>query len=129
MNLIFCQRLVLTKGSFYSRFYLIMDKNKNVEEFVVKVNGRQQRVKIGSKLVCDRLHAEEGAQIELPVIAFLDSVEGLNQCGIVKAKILKHYLGEKVRFFHKTARGGDRNMGKSSRPRHTDILIEEVVRG
>lgn len=103
-----------------------MDKNKNNTEFVVKVSGRQQRAMIGSKLICDRLDAEEGSHIELPVIAFLGSVDELKTTGIVKARVLRHYLGKKVRFFHKTARGGDRNMGSSSRPRYTDILIEEV---
>ena len=104
----------------------MIDRSNSSGQFVVKVSGKQETVVVGSKVVCNRIQAEEGSYIELPVIAFLDSVDALRTTGVVKAKVLKHYLGEKVRFFHKTARGGDRNMGSSSRPRYTDILIEEV---
>ena len=99
-----------------------MNKKSN-EEFVVKVSGRQERTSVGSKITCNRIHAEEGEHVEIPVIGFFDD---LKSRGVAKALVVSHYLGKKVRFFYKTARGGDRNMGSSSRPRLTDLLIEEV---
>lgn len=94
-------------------------------EFVVHVSGRQQRASVGSKLICNRLDANEGDLVELPVLAFLVP-DGLKTKGVVKAKVLEHYKGEKRVFFRKTPRGADRNRGRSSRPHYTTILIEEV---
>ena len=96
--------------------------------FVIQVSGKQQRASIGSKLICDRLKAEEGQIIELPVLAFL-SPDGLKTRGVAKAKVLEHYKGEKRVFFRKSQRGGDRNRGRSSRPYYTTVVIEEVRKG
>ena len=83
---------------------------------IVKVGGKQYRVEKGGQLVVDRMREDEGATVALQPLLFrsTDTVfdaDGLKQVS-VKAKIVAHERGEKLRVFKfKPKRGYKRTAG------------------
>jgi len=83
---------------------------------IVKTGGKQYRVEEGQTLLVERLREDEGATVALQPLLFrsTDSVfdaEGLKKVS-VKAKIVGHERGEKLRIFKfKPKRGYKRTAG------------------
>jgi large subunit ribosomal protein L21 len=83
---------------------------------IVKTGGKQYRVEKGQTLLVERLPEDEGATVALQPLLFrsTDTVfdaDGLKQVS-VKAKIVRHERGEKLRVFKfKPKRGYKRTAG------------------
>jgi large subunit ribosomal protein L21 len=83
---------------------------------IVKTGGKQYRVEEGQTLLVERLPADEGATVALQPLLFrsTDTVfdaDGLKQVS-VKAKVVGHERGEKLRVFKfKPKRGYKRTAG------------------
>ncbi len=96
---------------------------------IVKTGGKQYHVEEGQTLLVERLPEEEGAIVALQPLLFrsTDSVfdaEGLKKVS-VKAKIVGHERGEKLRVFKfKPKRGYKRTAGH--RQELTRLEITEV---
>jgi len=97
---------------------------------IVKTGGKQYRVEEGQTLLVERLPQDEGATVALQPLLFrsTDSVfdaEGLKKVS-VKAKIVGHERGEKLRIFKfKPKRGYKRTAGH--RQELTRLEITEVT--
>jgi large subunit ribosomal protein L21 len=67
---------------------------------IVEVGGKQYRVEEGREVVVDRLHAAEGATVELRSLLVADGTEvTLAEDGkgaAVTARVLEHFRGPKV---------------------------------
>ncbi|MEC7240847.1 MAG: 50S ribosomal protein L21 [Myxococcota bacterium] len=83
---------------------------------VVEQGGKQYRVSEGDTLEIDRLEAEEGAEIELSRVLLIGgdkvkvgspAVKGAK----VTAKVVSHYLGDKVETFKYRPRKRYRKLG------------------
>ncbi|MFC1790696.1 50S ribosomal protein L21 [Patescibacteria group bacterium] len=99
---------------------------------VVKAQGHQQKIHEGEELVLPRLKAEEGKTIALaPVLLFVDGAKILiGQPELkevqVKAKVLKHFRGEKIRVATYKAKSRYRRV-KGFRAEQTRVLIEKIT--
>lgn len=99
---------------------------------VVKIGGSQYKVKEGDEFEVLRLPQKEGEEIELPeVLLVVDDgqvkvgqpkVEGVK----IKAKILSHLKGEKIRVSRFKAKSRYRKV-RGFRPYLTKIKIEKIV--
>jgi large subunit ribosomal protein L21 len=96
---------------------------------IVKTGGKQYRVEQGQTLLVERLPEEAGATVDLRPLMFrsddtIFDADGLKQVS-VKAKILAHERGEKIRVFKfKPKRGYKRTAGH--RQELTRLEITEV---
>ncbi len=96
---------------------------------IVKTGGKQYRVEQGQTLLVERLPEEAGATVDLRPLLFRSSdtiydADGLSKVS-VKAKILAHERGEKIRVFKfKPKRGYKRTAGH--RQELTRLEITEV---
>ena len=96
---------------------------------IVKTGGKQYRVEQGQTLLVERLHDDEGATVALEPLLFrsTDTIfdsDGLKKVS-VKAKIVGHERGEKLRVFKfKPKRGYKRTAGH--RQELTRLEITEV---
>jgi large subunit ribosomal protein L21 len=96
---------------------------------IVKTGGKQYRVEQGQTLLVERLPEEAGATVDLRPLLFRSSdtiydADGLAKVS-VKAKILAHERGEKIRVFKfKPKRGYKRTAGH--RQELTRLEITEV---
>jgi large subunit ribosomal protein L21 len=63
---------------------------------VIASGSKQYIVQKGQQVIVDRIHSEEGSEIDIQVVAGFDAGL-LSKAGTVKAKIVKHLKGEKVR--------------------------------
>ncbi len=96
---------------------------------IVKTGGKQYRVEQGQTLLVERLREEEGATVVLEPLLFRSTdaifdADGLKKVS-VKAKIVGHERGEKLRVFKfKPKRGYKRTAGH--RQELTRLEITEV---
>lgn len=96
---------------------------------IVKTGGKQYRVEEGQTLLVERLASEIGDTVELEPLLYRNTdtvfdADGLGKVS-VKAKIVDHPRGEKLRIFkHKPKRGYRRTTGH--RQELTKIEITEV---
>ncbi len=97
---------------------------------IVKVGGKQYRVEEGDSLVVDRVHADQGAKVQLEPLLFRgdgdkdEAVFGGADLGKVKveAVVAGHERGKKVRVVKfKPKRGYKRTMGHRSELTRLDI--------
>lgn len=102
-----------------------------MEYAVVKIGGSQYKVKEGEEIEVDRLPQKEGEEIELPEVLLVVS-DGEVKIGqpqvsgaTVKAKILSHFKGEKIRVSRFKAKSRYRKV-KGFRPYLTKIKIEKI---
>src|SRR4051794_41087497 len=99
---------------------------------IVKTGGKQYRVEPGQYLLVEKLPGDEGATVDLEPILFrsedaIFDADGLKKV-TVKAKILGHEKGEKLRVFKfKPKRGYRRRTGH--RQSLTRIEITEISNG
>jgi large subunit ribosomal protein L21 len=99
---------------------------------IVKTGGKQYRVERGQTLLVERLPEEEGATVDLRPLLFRSDDTVFDAKGLesvsVKAKILGHERGEKLRVFKfKPKRGYKRTAGH--RQELTRLEITEVSDG
>lgn len=70
---------------------------------IVVIGGKQYKVSAGDKLVVDRLEASEGDTLTLESVLFVKKADALEigtptvAKATVKAKVLSHLKGEKIR--------------------------------
>ncbi len=102
-----------------------------MEYAVVKIGGSQYKVKEGDELEVDRLPQKEGEEIEFPEVLLVVS-DGEVKIGqpqvlgtTVKAKILSHFKGEKIRVARFKAKSRYRKV-RGFRPYLTKIKIEKI---
>jgi large subunit ribosomal protein L21 len=99
---------------------------------IVKTGGKQYRVEEGQTLLVERLRSDEGATVDLePLLLCGDDTvfdaKGLGKVS-VKAKVVGHERGEKIRVFkYKPKRGYKRTAGH--RQELTRIEITEIGNG
>ena len=81
---------------------------------VIRAGARQHRVKAGDKLKVDRLLGDVGSELELGDVLLVGGEEGtalkigrpMVEGATVKARILAHDRGEKIRVFKRRKRKG-----------------------
>lgn len=101
---------------------------------VIETGGLQHKVSLGETLKVPKLEAEVGSEVTLAnVLLFTDGKEVrvgtphlADTC--VKAEILSHGKGDKVRIFKKKRRKGYRRT-QGHRQHYTEILIKEFING
>ena len=95
---------------------------------VIKTGGKQYRVSAGEKLIIERIAAEVGQEIVLDQVLLVADGDALKMgapliAGArVKAKVLKHGRGEKVRIFKLNRRKHYRR-SQGHRQNYTEIEI------
>ena len=97
---------------------------------VVLTGGKQYRVQPEDSLQVERLDAEEGADVELPVLAVSDGKtltigKPRVERAAVKAKVLQHLRGEKLVSFKKKRRKGY-SRKKGHRQELTLLKVESI---
>lgn len=99
---------------------------------IVEIAGQQFKVEKDSKIFVHRLDANEGDNIEFEKILLIDN-DGDVKVGAptientkVKAKVLTHVKGDKVRVFKKKRRKGYQK-SNGHRQQFSQIQIEEIV--
>lgn len=90
---------------------------------IVKSGGKQHRVEAGSVIRVEKLHAEPGSSIDLPVVML--GGESLSFSGNVKAEVLRHVKGEKI-FIDKYKSGIQYRRRNGHRQTYTDIKITSL---
>lgn len=99
---------------------------------VVKIGGTQLRVSEGDKVETSKLSYKEGEEIELKETLLLVEDDKVKigrpflENVVVKAKILKHFLGEKLFVFKFKAKTGYRRK-KGWRSKLTLLEIGKIV--
>ncbi len=99
---------------------------------IVDIAGQQFKVEKDAKLYVHRLHEEEGAQVDFDKVLLVDNDgkvtvgKPLVKDALVKAKILSHMKGDKVKIFKKKRRKGYQKL-TGHRQNLTQIQIEEIV--
>lgn len=97
---------------------------------IVKAGGKQYRVEQGDSLVVDRLHADEGAKVQLePLLFRSDEQTVLDADELAKVKVeavvTGHERGKKIRVVKfKPKRGYKRTMGHRSEL--TRLEVKEI---
>jgi large subunit ribosomal protein L21 len=98
---------------------------------VVKTGGKQYRVSAGEKLRVEKLAAEVGAEIVLDQVLAVGEGESLKigtpvvAGATVKAKVVSHLLGDKLKIF-KMRRRKNSKRTQGHRQRYTEIEITGI---
>jgi large subunit ribosomal protein L21 len=85
---------------------------------IVKAGGRQEKVQEGDVIELDRVQAEVGQSIDLPVVLLVNNgavtADGLDKAS-VKAELLEHFRGPKIDILrYKNKTGYRRRQGHRS---------------
>ena len=91
---------------------------------IVKSGGKQHRVEAGSVIRVEKLNAEAGASVELPVLMLGGDSLTFNT-GHVKAEVLRHVKGEKI-FIDKYKSGIQYRRRNGHRQAYTDVKITSL---
>ncbi len=99
---------------------------------VVATGGKQLKVEKGAEAVVERLDAEVGQTVELPVVFVADGDSVVTGAGAtsaaVTAEVIEHFAGDKVLVFKfKRRKGYKRTRGH--RQQQTRIRVTEIVVG
>lgn len=93
---------------------------------IIKLGGKQYRVREGERLLVDRLHADEGSTLQPHVLLVGgDGAPDLAPTTTVTARVVGHELGEKIRIGKYRRRTGYRKH-TGHRSRLTRIEIESI---
>jgi large subunit ribosomal protein L21 len=90
---------------------------------IVKSGGKQHRVEAGSVLRVEKLNAEPGATVQLPVV--LQGGETLSFSGNVEAQVLRHVKGDKV-YIDKYKSGIQYRRRNGHRQAYTEVKISSL---
>ena len=99
---------------------------------VIQTGGKQYRVKSGEQLRVESLAAEVGAAVSFDHVLMLGEGEGVRvgapyvDGAAVKATVLSHGRGEKVRIF-KLRRRKHFQKTQGHRQSYTEVRIDEIV--
>ena len=91
---------------------------------IVKSGGKQHRVEAGSVIRVERLSAEAGTSVELPVLMLGGDSLTFNT-GNVQAEVLRHVKGEKI-FIDKYKSGIQYRRRNGHRQLYTDVKITSL---
>jgi large subunit ribosomal protein L21 len=101
---------------------------------IVDIAGQQLKVEKNQKVFVHRLDAEEGSKVDFDKVLLVDN-EGKVDIGvpivkdmIVRATVLNHLKGDKVKVFKKKRRKGYKKLN-GHRQYLTEILIEDIAVG
>ena len=93
---------------------------------IVETGGKQYRAEEGQVLVVEKLDAEPGQQVELPVVALVDGGRVVTDPGArVVARVLDHVKGRKIIVFKYRAKVNYRRK-TGHRQRHTRVRVESI---
>lgn len=97
---------------------------------IIRSGGKQYQVKVGDKLILDRLDQEEGKEIEFPEVLLVKNGDTV-QIGTptlpakVSGKVTKHFKGDKLHIYKFKAKSHyRRKMG--FRPFQTEVEITNI---
>lgn len=90
---------------------------------IVKSGGKQHRVEAGSVLRVEKLDAEPGATVELPVV--LMGGESIALSGKVQAQVLRHVKGDKV-YIDKYKSGIQYRRRNGHRQEYTELKVSSL---
>lgn len=99
---------------------------------IIKTGGKQYRVSVGEKLKVESLNAEVGEQVSLNEVLAISDENGLKvgspvvEGASVKATVLSHGRGEKVRIFKFRRRKHSMKSG-GHRQNYTELKIESIA--
>ncbi len=99
---------------------------------IIKTGGKQYRVSVGEKLKVESLNAEVGEQVSLNEVLAISDENGLKvgspvvEGASVKATVLSHGRGEKVRIF-KFRRRKHSMKSAGHRQNYTELKIESIA--
>lgn len=95
---------------------------------IVQTGGKQYRAEEGQVLVVEKLDAQPGEQVELPVVALVDEGRVLTDAGArVTACVLGHFKGRKVIVFKYRPKVNYRRK-RGHRQLHTRLRVESIQR-
>jgi large subunit ribosomal protein L21 len=66
---------------------------------IIATGGKQYRVEVGSEIEVEKLDAEVGKDVKIPVIAVFDGSAVKTATATATAKVLEHGKGEKIDIF------------------------------
>jgi large subunit ribosomal protein L21 len=97
---------------------------------IVRVGGKQYRVAVGDQLLVDRLDVEEGKTLSLQPLLVRTSSGDYDAAAIkgakVKAKVVEHTLGVKIRVFTYKPKSTFKKT-RGHRSRLSRIAIESIA--
>lgn len=97
---------------------------------VVRVGGKQYKVSPGDELLVDRLDVEQGKTVALEPLLVRTAAGGYDAAALkgakVKARVLEHVLGEKIRVFTYKPKSTFKKT-KGHRSRLSRISIESIA--
>jgi large subunit ribosomal protein L21 len=100
---------------------------------IVKAGGRQEKVAVGDVLEIDRLQAEPGASVDLPVLLLVDGTDVTSDRDAlarmtVTAEVVGETKGPKINILkYKNKTGYRRRQGH--RQKHTQVKVTEIDTG
>ncbi|MDI6894126.1 MAG: 50S ribosomal protein L21 [Bacillota bacterium] len=93
---------------------------------IVQTGGKQYRAEEGQVLVVEKLAAEPGEQVELPVVALVDDGRVVTgPAARVVARVLDHFKGRKIVVFKYRAKVNYRRK-TGHRQQHTRLQVESI---
>ena len=99
---------------------------------VIKTGGKQYRVAAGTKLKVEKIPADVGAEVVLDQVLMVGEGDGVKVGGpllsgaSVKAKVLAHGLGDKVKIF-KMRRRKHYRKSQGHRQQYTELQITGIT--
>ena len=100
---------------------------------IVRAGGRQEKVAVGDVLEIDRLHAEPGASVDLPVLLLVDGADVTSDRdalagATVTAEVVAETKGPKIDILkYKNKTGYKRRLGH--RQRLTQVRVTSIDTG
>lgn len=100
---------------------------------IVRSGGRQHKVAVGDVVRVDRIHEEQGATVELPVLLVVDGDSVTSDPWVlagmkVRAEVVDHTKGTKIDILkYKNKTGYRVRMGH--RQKHTEIKVTAIDTG
>ena len=99
---------------------------------IVESGGKQYKAVPGGTLEVDRLHIEEGTQLNLDQVLLISTEEEVEvgtptvKGAVVKATVVEHYKGRKITIIKYIPRERYRRK-RGHRQLHTRLQIDEIV--
>jgi large subunit ribosomal protein L21 len=92
---------------------------------IITTGGKQYRVETGTELDVEKLDAVVGAEVKLPAIAVFGDGDVKTNATAVKAKVIEHGKGDKIRIFTYKPKKNERKR-KGHRQPYTRIKITSI---
>lgn len=97
---------------------------------IVNISGRQYKVEAGQTITVDRLNAEIGEELSLPVLMTVDGSKVKTGSPVIKdvvakVKVLSHVQDKKITVFKYKAKKNERKKQGHRQP-YTKITVESI---